>query len=184
MSKGEKTMFSYKVNDSISLELLQQYQSEEIFELIDHNRNHLRRWLLWVDKRKTSEDMVPIIKYWLDNLANNQGFDVAIRYETALVGMIGVKFDWGNRTASIGYFISKDREGKGIITTCLKSVMKELFDQYSINRIEIQCAANNVKSQRVPERLGFKREGIKRAGQWLYDHYEDLIIYSLLKEEF
>jgi len=44
--KGEKIMFSFRVNDSISLELLQQYQFEEIFELIDHNREHLRQWLL------------------------------------------------------------------------------------------------------------------------------------------
>ncbi|MBT2679318.1 GNAT family N-acetyltransferase [Bacillus sp. ISL-35] len=176
-------MFSFQVSDSISLELLQQHQAEEIFQLIDANRAHLREWLLWVDKRKTAEDMVPVIKYWLENLANNQGFDVAIRYNADLVGMIGVQFDWGNRTASIGYFLARDCEGKGIITTSLQSLIRELFDRYSMNRIEIQCAANNVKSQRVPERLGFKREGIKRAGQLVYDHFEDLIIYSLLKSE-
>lgn len=176
-------MFSFRVNDSISLELLQQYQSEEIFELIDHNREHLRQWLLWVDKRKTAEDMVPVIKYWLENLANNQGLDVAIRYNGDLVGMIGVQFEWGNGAASIGYFISKDSEGKGIITISLKSLIKELFNRYSMNRIEIQCAANNLKSQGIPERLGFKKEGIKREGQFLYDHYEDLIVYSLLRNE-
>lgn len=108
------------MNDSISLELLQQHQSEEIFELINHNRDHLRKWLLWVDKRKTAEDMVPVIKYWLENLANNQGFDVAIRYNGDLVGMIGVQFDWGNRSASTGYFISENAEGKGIITVSLR----------------------------------------------------------------
>jgi ribosomal-protein-serine acetyltransferase len=176
-------MFSFKVNESISLELLQQHNSEEIFELIDHNREHLRQWLLWVDKRKTSEDMVPVIKYWLENLANNQGFDVAIRNDGHLVGMIGVQFDWGNRAASIGYFISKDREGKGIITISLKSLIHELFTRYSMKRIEIQCAANNLKSQGIPERLGFKKERIKRAGQFLYDHYEDLVVYSLLKDD-
>lgn len=177
-------MFSFKVNDSISLELLQQHQMEEVFELIDTNRQHLRQWLLWVDKRKTAEDMLPVLKYWLENLANNQGFDVAIRYDGYLVGMIGVQFDWSNRTASIGYFLSKNSEGKGIITTSLKSVIKELFATYSFNRIEILCAANNLKSQGVPERLGFTKEGIKRAGQFLYDHYEDLVVHSLLKDEF
>lgn len=39
-------MFSFRVNDSISLELLQQHHSEEIFKLIDNNREHLRQWLL------------------------------------------------------------------------------------------------------------------------------------------
>ncbi|MBT2691759.1 GNAT family protein [Bacillus sp. ISL-55] len=176
-------MFRFYVNDYISLELLQHHQAEEIFNLIDDNRDHLRKWLLWVDKRKTAEDMVPVIKYWLENLANNQGFDVAIRYNGDLAGMIGVQFDWGNRSASIGYFISKNAEGKGIITVSLKSLIQELFNRYSMNRMEIQCAANNLKSQGIPERLGFKKEGIKRAGQFLYDQYEDLVVYSLLKDE-
>ncbi|MBT2641926.1 GNAT family N-acetyltransferase [Bacillus sp. ISL-41] len=176
-------MFSFSVNDSISLELLQQYHFDEIFELIDNNRDHLRKWLLWVDKRKTAEDMVPVIKYWLENLASNQGFDVGIRHNDELVGMIGVQFEWGNRTASIGYFISKNSEGKGIITVSLKSLINELFGTYSMKRIEIQCAANNLKSQGIPERLGFKKQEIKRAGQFLYDHYEDLIVYSLLENE-
>lgn len=106
-------MFSFQVNESISLELLQQHLAEEIFQLIDDNREHLREWLLWVDKRKSAEDMVPVIKYFLENLANNQGFDVAIRYDARLVGMIGVQFDWGNRTASIGYFLQRTVREKG-----------------------------------------------------------------------
>ncbi|MBT2663288.1 GNAT family N-acetyltransferase [Bacillus sp. ISL-45] len=82
--------------------------------------------LLWVDKRKTAEDMMPVFRYWLENLANNQGFDVGIRHNGELVGMIGVQFDWGNRTESIGYFISKNSEGKGIITISLKSLIRSL----------------------------------------------------------
>ncbi|WP_412839748.1 GNAT family N-acetyltransferase [Bacillus paranthracis] len=173
-------MFAFKVNDSIHLELIQHHQYEEVYNLIHNNREHLREWLLWVDKRKSPEDMKPVIKYWLENLANNQGFDIGIRYNSTLVGMIGVQFDLGNNGASIGYFISKDYEGKGIITISLQSLIKELFQEFNVNRIEIQCAVNNTKSQGIPERLGFKQEGIKRQGQLLYNKYEDLLVYSLI----
>ena len=52
-----------------------------------------------------------------------------------------------------------------------------------INRFEIQCAVNNVKSIAVPKRLGFTREGLKKDGQWIYAHYEDLVTYSLLAKD-
>lgn len=175
--------FHHVINESISLELLQHDQFQEIYTLIDENREHLREWLLWVDKRKTPEDMKPVIKYWLENFSNNKGFDLGIRYKSFLVGMVGVEFDWGNNSAHIGYFLSKEHEGKGIITTSLKHLTTEIFQRYNINRIEIQCASNNTKSQGIPKRLGFKNEGVKRQAQRLYNHYEDLIVFSLLSDD-
>ncbi|MFB6804627.1 hypothetical protein [Peribacillus butanolivorans] len=42
-------MFSFKVDNQIGIELLQQQHKEELFKLVDNNREHLRKWLLWVD---------------------------------------------------------------------------------------------------------------------------------------
>ena len=81
-------MFSYQVDKEIELVLLQQHDKEELFELIDYNRKHLRQWLLWVDERTCAEDFEPIIPMWLNNYANNNGFDAGIRYNGELVGMI------------------------------------------------------------------------------------------------
>lgn len=137
-----------------------------------------------IDKRKSAEDFETIIPIWITNYANNDGFDAGIRYNGELVGMIGLHYiDWKNKATSIGYFLSEDAQGKGIITKSVKALVKYLFEKIGIHRIEIQCAANNQKSISIPLRLGFIQEGIKRSGQWLYDHYEDLITFSLIKSD-
>ncbi|WP_342433140.1 GNAT family protein [Neobacillus sp. FSL H8-0543] len=178
-------MFSYKVDEQIEIELLQQHHKEELFHLIDSNREHLRKWLLWVDKRKSAADFVPIIPIWITNYANNNGFDAGIRYNGQLVGMIGLHYiDWKNKSTSIGYFLSEEAQGNGIITKCVRSLVNYLFKEMDLNRIEIQCAATNLKSIAIPTKLGFVQEGITRDGQWLYDHYEDLITFSLLKNDY
>ncbi|MGF3102786.1 GNAT family N-acetyltransferase [Rossellomorea sp. DUT-2] len=177
-------MFSFTVDREISIELFQQHHKEELYELIDSNRNHLRKWLLWVDKRRSPQDLEPIIPIWIRNYADNNGFDAGLRYQGELVGMIGLHYiDWKSKSTSIGYLLSEVAQGKGIITRAVSSLLNYLFIEMDLNRVEIQCAINNKKSLGIPERLGFKKEGITRDGQWLYDHYEDLVKYSMLRKD-
>ncbi|MEH7885676.1 GNAT family protein [Bacillus sp. JJ1609] len=174
-------MFSFKVDEEIEIELMQQHHKEELYALIDTNREHLRKWLLWVDKRKAAEDLEPIIPIWIRNYADNNGFDAGIRYNGDLVGMLGLHYiDWKNKSTSIGYFLSENAQGNGIITRSVSSLLDYLFTNMNLNRVQIQCAVNNAKSIAIPEKLGFCNEGITKDGQWLYDHYEDLVTYSLL----
>lgn len=177
-------MFSFQVDDELKIELIQQQHKEEIFRLIDTNREHLRKWLLWVDKRQTAEDFDTIIPQWISKFANNDGFDAGIRYNERLVGMIGLHhIDWKNKATSIGYFLSEEAQGNGIITKCVRALITYLFKELDLHRIEIQCAETNHRSRTIPIKLGFFEEGVTRDGQWLYDHYENLITYSLLKSK-
>ena len=177
-------MFPFKVDEEISIELLQLQHKEELFNMIDANRKHLRKWLLWVDKRKSPDDFDTIIPMWLKNYADNNGFDAGIRYNGRLVGMVGLHYiDWKNRATSIGYFLTEDAQGLGIITRSITAILDYLFTDLKLHRVEIQCVVNNHKSIAVPERLRFVKEGIKRDGQLLHDRYEDLVTYSLLASD-
>ena len=42
----------------------------------------------------------------------------------------------------------------------------------------------NIKSRAIPERLGFKYEATLRQCEWLYDHYVDHAVYSMLASEY
>ncbi|TGV06666.1 N-acetyltransferase, partial [Mesorhizobium sp. M00.F.Ca.ET.186.01.1.1] len=53
----------------------------------------------------------------------------------------------------------------------------------NLEKITIQAATGNAKSRAIPERLGFQLEGILRRNEFLYDHFVDHAVYSMLKEE-
>jgi ribosomal-protein-serine acetyltransferase len=57
------------------------------------------------------------------------------------------------------------------------------FRNLGMNRVEIRCATGNTRSRAIPERLGFKEEGTVRQAEWLYDHYVDHVVYSMLRDE-
>jgi ribosomal-protein-serine acetyltransferase len=47
----------------------------------------------------------------------------------------------------------------------------------------IACGVENKRSQAIPQRLGFTHEGTARQAEWLYDHFVDHQIYSLLRSD-
>jgi ribosomal-protein-serine acetyltransferase len=44
-------------------------------------------------------------------------------------------------------------------------------------------AASNKRSRRIPEKLGFKQEGVLIQADWMRDHFNDLVIYARLASD-
>ena len=102
-----------------------------------------------------------------------------------MVGRVGVyKLDQQNKIGEIGYWLAEHVQGKGIVTSSCKLLINFCFTELKLNRIEIKCGTENLKSQQIPERLNFTKEGIIRQGELLYDKYIDLNLYSLLKQDY
>lgn len=177
-------MFPFQVNESIVINLIQPQERDELYTLIDENRMHLREWLLWVDKRQSPEDLDPVIEMWKQNYEDQNGFDAGLWFDGKLVGMIALHYiDWKNKVTSIGYFLAASTEGQGIITKSITRLLDVLFNEMKLNRVIIQCAETNPKSRSIPEQVGFTNEGISREAQWLHDHYENIVTYSMLSSD-
>lgn len=177
-------MFTLKVDQEIELQLFQLHHSEELFQLVDENREHLRKWLPWVDGMSSPVQYHSIIPIWLKQFADNNGFNCGIRYNGKLVGCIGFhNIDWHNKQTSMGYYLSNQAQGNGIMTKSVQALINYAFFQLHLKRIEIRCGEYNFKSRSIPERLGFTTEGIIRNGENLYGHFHNLIVYGLLAEE-
>lgn len=177
-------MFTLRVDEEIELQLLEKHHKDELYELVDSNREHLREWLPWVDRTKTAEAYNEIFPMWLRNFADGNGFEAGIRYKGKLVGMVGIHpVNWAKKAASLGYYLAEEASGKGVMTRCVEVVLRYAFEELQLNKVEIHCGAANVKSRAIPERLGFQLDGIMRDGEWLYDHFHDIAVYSMLARE-
>lgn len=177
-------MFTLKVDQEIELQLFQLQDSQKLFELVNNNRDHLLTWLPWVENMDSPFQYEAIIPIWLQQFAENNGFNAGILYHGDLVGSIGLhQIDWHNRQTSIGYYLAKNAEGHGIMTRSVQALLNYAFNDLGLNRVEIRCGEKNSKSRAIPERLGFFREGKIRDGELLSTGYHDLILYSMLARE-
>jgi ribosomal-protein-serine acetyltransferase len=177
-------LFFRAVGNDVQLGLLAEAQANALFALIDASRNHLRPWLPWVDDTRTVDDTKAFIRKSLHQFADNNGLQAGIWYRGELAGVIGFHYlDWTNRRTEIGYWLAEHLQGRGIMTTACRGMVDIALREYGLNRVEIRVATENRKSRAIPERLGFVREGVLRQALWLYDHYVDVVVYSMLKRD-
>jgi hypothetical protein len=61
-------VFSHKLTEDTELRLLEERHAEELTDLTDRNRQHLRAWLPWVDASRTLKDRKNFIRDSLKQL--------------------------------------------------------------------------------------------------------------------
>jgi len=177
-------MFEYQIDDHISLRILSIRDADALFCLIDANREYLRQWLPWVDVNTSPEDSSRFIQSALEQFAKQQSPTCIILWQEKIIGNIGYHpINWDNKSGSLGYWLAKAYTEKGIITKACKVFIDYGFTTLKLNKVIISAAEDNHKSRAVPERLGFKKEGITRDAEWLYDHFVNHVNYSLLQRE-
>ncbi len=176
--------FPIELNDKVKLVRLAPEHANELFRVVDANRTHLRSFLPWVDSTNSVKVIDEFIEKSLKMYSDCKALHALLLHEEDLVGIISHHhIDWGNKRCSIGYWLSEDHQGKGIMTEACRAFIRHAFTDYGLNRVEINTAIDNVKSQAIPRRLGFSEEGTQREAEWLYDYFVDHLCFALLKKD-
>ena len=177
-------MLALKIDDKLELRLLEHRHSQMLFDLTVANREHLRPFLPWVPSIKEVSQTESFIKMGLEQFARNDGFQAGIFWRGELVGMVGLHYiRWNSERTEIGYWLSESVQGQGIATRTVRALCAYCFDELKLGRVEIRCATENARSQKVPERLGFVHEGTLRRMDKLEHGWSDWVVYGLLKSE-
>lgn len=178
-------MFMHHITDQLSLKLIERQDAEALYALVDANREHLREWLGWVDGTTGPDGYRDeIIPAWLTAYAKGNGLTCGIYYEGELVGTVALhEINQTLRQTSIGYYLTGNGRGKGLMTKVMAFVTDYCFTTLQLNRVVIECAVGNSRSRKIPERLGYQQEGILRDAEQLYGTYHDLAVYAMLARD-
>lgn len=174
-------MLRFDLPGGAYLRLLEESDADELFALTDRNRDRLRPWLPWVDGTRGPADSLAFIRLTRRQIADNDGFQPTIVADGALAGMVGFHgVDWGNRATMIGYWLDAAHEGRGMMTTAVRALVDHAFDAWDLHRVVIEAAVENARSRAIPERLGFRQEGVRRDAERHAGRYVDIVVYARL----
>jgi ribosomal-protein-serine acetyltransferase len=151
---------------------------------LEQNRGHLEAELTWLTDQLSLNDAKEYIRAGLERFAANNGLRAGIWLRGDLTGIVSLhKIVWADRKASLGYWLGASFQGQGLVTKACCILITHSFTELKLNRLEIQCDSDNVRSRRVAERLGFTQEGILRQSRWFKEHFVDQMVYGLLASE-
>lgn len=170
------------IDQDYSLRQLEIDDAQALFDILDSQREQMRVWLPFVDHTHQAEN----IRIAFASFATPPNMQFSIRNGKEIIGLIGFKdTDTVNKKTEIGYWLSFDHQGKGIMTQAVRKLLSYAFHDMQMNRVTIRAAVENHKSRSIPERLGFKQEGVERDGELLVDNvYTDIAVYSMLQKEY
>ena len=92
--------------------------------------------------------------------------------------------DWEVRCANfrIGIYHSTER-GKGIGTWAVETTRDFAFEKLKLHRLDLDVYSFNPRAEKVYLKAGFKREGVLRDSILDGDKYADIILMSILEDE-
>ncbi|MFL5797077.1 MAG: GNAT family N-acetyltransferase [Actinomycetota bacterium] len=173
-----------RVDEDVFLRLHEERHAEDLFRLTDDNRDHLRPWMPWVYGTTSPDDTRRFLREVLQKLAAGREYGFAVLDRGRLVGAMGLRVAEDTHETEVGYWLSAEAQGRGIITRATQALVRFSFEELGMDRVVILCASDNVRSRAVPERLGFTLEGTLRRRDLVPGREpRDQIVYSLLRSE-
>ncbi|HWY19393.1 MAG TPA: GNAT family protein [Solirubrobacteraceae bacterium] len=179
---GDKTC-RIEVADGRWLRLLEESDAQELYAVVEANRDNLTRWMPWA-AGQTLEDTLTFIQRTREQLANNDGFQTAVVEGGRIAGVVGFHgVSWQHRSTSIGYWLAESAQGHGTMTRAVEALVDHAFGTWGLHRVEIRAAVDNARSRAISERLGFTQEGVAREAERMGERYVGQVVYSMLASE-
>lgn len=127
---------------------------------------------------------------WYDNYMANRGNAIrcAIVEEEKdeILGLVSlVSIDFLNQSAELHIMIgNKENRGKGIGTFAVRAMVHHAFFNMNLHRVELTVLESNSRARHLYEKVGFVEEGLKRKAKYKNGEFVDMLLYSILKEDY
>lgn len=175
-------MFELKIDEQLTLVLVKPDFAKSYYELVMKEQAYLNEWLVWPKLADSEEFFLSFINKSRKDYEEGKSLTCAIFYCDKLVGNISFNsISTELKKAEVGYWLSANYQGKGIVTKSLSKLISYAFEQLDMERVQISVATENTPSRRVCERLGFKFEGAISNSENIHGRIVAHAIYSISK---
>jgi len=157
---------------------IRSWRNDDLDELVAAvNDPEIGRWMPAIPHPYSQADA----RAYLARATRREGaFAVVDARSGRLLGGITVNAqNWGR--AEIGYWVRVDARGRGVASCALSLASRWALGRH--RRVQLHADVENEASQRVAEKVGFKREGVLRS--WIEQNGtpRDHVLYSLLRDD-
>ena len=158
------------------LECIGHRHRDDLYDLIDKNRDYLQTFVPWVNANTNAQDVEDFINTCLDNTDKGTTFGYIIRIRGLFTGYMEIRWNDThnhqapeNRYAHLHYFLGQRYQGFGIMTHTIMAVTSDLFTTYGVERIGIACASHNLAGLRAADYAGYTHQKTMTQGATLGD---------------
>ena len=142
------------------------------------------RWIPVIPQPYTDESARDFITWSREAMERGSYSFVIVDAGTAeLLGAIAMSVNARMQVGHIGYWVAAPARRRGIASSALRLLAGWALEQ-DFGRVELITDPENVASQRVAEKVGFRREGVMRSHTLHRDgRRRDAVLFSLLPGE-
>jgi RimJ/RimL family protein N-acetyltransferase len=162
------------------LEPVEAAHADGLWQATETSLAELRRWLVWAEDASadtTAAFTHEAVRDWDEGIA----YQFAMVEEDEVVGAIGIDVLRPiHRLGDLGYWIRTDRAGRGLTSEAGRAIVEFGFSVLGLHRLELRAGVDNVASQRVASKLGFRQEGRLREGCRSGTAPYDCVLFGLL----
>ncbi|MDD4437579.1 MAG: GNAT family N-acetyltransferase [Tissierellia bacterium] len=174
--------------DRLYLRILKPNYFRQVLEYYKRNHNFLKEW-----EPKRSRDFYTAayqksqMRYEYNMFKSNKlvRFWIFKKEDNKLIGNICLSnIIMGNfKSCFMGYKLDKDDINKGYMTEAIREVVKIMFEDFGLHRIEVNILPRNVRSLEIMKKLNFEQEGYSKRYLEINGKWEDHVHYAIYKDE-
>jgi RimJ/RimL family protein N-acetyltransferase len=145
------------------------------------NDPEVAHWIPTIPHPYTEADALAFVR---GEVGPGEDYPLAITRADVVVGAIGLGLNKPGYRGRIGYWVAAPSRGQGVCTRALRALSRHALEKLELIRLELITDPDNIASQRVAEKVGYRREGVLRAHLRHPDgRARDSVMFSLLPGE-
>lgn len=144
----------------IEFSLIGEMDAPAFWRLIQYNHVHIEIYFpVTLDLLTSLPSTEDFVRKKNEEYLNKKGAYFLIKTGNKIIGVFSMKnIEWRVPKCEIAYFIDKDYQGRGIISYAISWIANHCFNESKMKKIYALVGENNMESQTVLVKNGFKQE--------------------------